>query len=42
MGTKFEDLEKNSAKKLTGIGVVVFLHILVGPGTHGWYGKRHY
>ena len=30
MGTKFEDLEKNSAKKLTGIGVVVFLHILVG------------
>ena len=30
MGTKFEDLEKNSAKKLTGIGVVIFLHILVG------------
>lgn len=30
MGTKFEDLEKNSAKKLTGIGVIVFLHILVG------------
>lgn len=30
MGTKFEDLEKNSTKKLTGIGVVVFLHILVG------------
>ena len=30
MGTKFEALEKNSAKKLTGIGVVVFLHILVG------------
>jgi len=30
MGTKFEDLENNFAKKLTGIGVVVFLHILVG------------
>lgn len=30
MGTKFEDIEKNSAKKLTGIGVVVLLHILVG------------
>ncbi|MBD8009882.1 MULTISPECIES: energy transducer TonB [Acinetobacter] len=30
MGTKFEDLEKNSAKKLTGIGVVILLHILVG------------
>ena len=30
MGTKFEDLEKNSARKLTGIGVIVFLHILVG------------
>lgn len=30
MGTKFEDIEKGSAKKLTGIGVVVFLHVLVG------------
>jgi len=30
MGTTFEDLEKNSAKKLTGIGVVIFLHVLVG------------
>lgn len=30
MGTKFEDIEKNSAKKLTGIGVVILLHILVG------------
>jgi periplasmic protein TonB len=30
MGTKFEDIEKGSAKKLTGIGVVILLHILVG------------
>lgn len=30
MGTTFEDLEKNSAKKLTGIGIVIFLHVLVG------------
>ena len=30
MGTTFEDIENNSAKKLTGIGVVVGLHILVG------------
>jgi periplasmic protein TonB len=29
MGTKFEDLEKNPAKRLTGLGVVIFLHILV-------------
>jgi len=30
MSTTFEDIEKSSAKKLTGIGVVIFLHILVG------------
>ncbi len=42
MGTKFEDLEKNSAKKLTGIGVVVFFAYPGWPGTHGGYGKRHY
>jgi periplasmic protein TonB len=30
MGTKFEDIDKGSAKKLTGIGVVIGLHVLVG------------
>ena len=29
MGTKFEDFEKNPAKKLTGIGMVILLHVLV-------------
>jgi periplasmic protein TonB len=29
MGTKFEDFEKNPAKKLTGIGIVILLHVLV-------------
>jgi protein TonB len=39
MGTKFEELEQNSAKKLTGIGVVVLLHLLVGAVLMATMGK---
>lgn len=42
MGTKFEDLEKNSAKKTDWYWGRCFFAYPGWPGTHGWYGKRHY